>query len=172
MGEAHVKYTKNLKLLIFSDTHRRIDTAVRVANTISNLNHIIHLGDMAADAMRISDKLGREVISVNGNCDGDFSGGNYKILEVECGDILLIHGHMESVKSSLSNLFYRTLELDCRGAFFGHTHVAEIAEAEGITLVNPGSISLPRPGDYPSYAVVETDMRGISATIVYVRDRY
>jgi putative phosphoesterase len=157
-----------LKLLIFSDTHGQSGSAVKIAKTIKNLDHIIHLGDVVADARRISDKLGVEVISVNGNCDLDFSEGNYKVLEAECGNILLLHGHKESVKSGLSKLLYRTLELNCKGVFFGHTHVAEIVEADGILLVNPGSMTYPRPGDYPSYAVAETNEKGISATIVYI----
>ena len=157
-----------MKLLIISDTHGRHDSAVKIAKTIKNLDYVIHLGDMAADAERISKKLDTKVISVNGNCDRDFSRDNYKILEAECGSILLLHGHMESVKSGLSRLLYRTLELNCVGAFFGHSHVAEIVEAEGVVLVNPGSMAYPRPGDYPSYAVAETDAKGISASIVYM----
>ncbi|MCL2165518.1 MAG: YfcE family phosphodiesterase [Oscillospiraceae bacterium] len=152
------------------DTHRRIDSAVKTARAIKNLDFIIHLGDMAADAVRIADRLDREVISVKGNCDGDFSENNYKILKAECGNILLVHGHRESVKSGYSNLIYRTLETGCVGAFFGHTHVAGILETDGITLVNPGSLTFPRPGDYPSYAVAETNMKGIFPTIIYIRN--
>lgn len=157
-----------MKLLVLSDTHRRIDDALNVVKTTKNLDYIIHLGDLAADAKRLSEMLRRDVISVKGNCDGDFSERNYKILEAECGRILLIHGHKQYVKSGLGNLYYRTMELNCVAAFFGHTHVAEIVAESGITLINPGSIGEPRPGALPSYVIAETDKKEISASVKYI----
>ena len=39
-------------------------------------------------------------------------------------------------------------------AVCGHSHCAYIAWQEGILLFNPGSITQPRAGRYPSYAIV------------------
>jgi predicted phosphodiesterase len=58
--------------------------------------------------------------------------------------------------------------LDCRAAFFGHTHIACVREKNGVTLVNPGSLTYPAGGANPSYALVRTRAGGLSASIVYI----
>jgi putative phosphoesterase len=160
-----------MKLLFMSDTHGRLDLAERVVKMVKNADCLIHLGDMAADADRLAQRLGREVVSVKGNCDGDFFGDSYKILELECGKILLVHGHRERVKSGLQNLYYRAAELGCKAALYGHTHVANIEEENGILLVNPGSLGYPRPGARSSYGVAIADGEGISASVVYLTEK-
>ena len=60
-----------------------------------------------------------------------------------------------------------------RGAslvFCGHTHKPEILREDGITLVNPGSISYPRQeGRRPSYVIMEEDRHGeLHFTIAYL----
>ncbi|GHU48951.1 phosphoesterase [Clostridia bacterium] len=160
-----------MKLLFMSDTHGRLDLAERVAKMVKNADYLIHLGDMATDAARLAQRLGREVISVRGNCDGDFFGESYKILELECGKILLVHGHRERVKSGLQNLYYRAAELGCKAAFYGHTHVAGVCEEKGILLVNPGSLGFPKLGASSSYGVAVTEGERISASVVYLTEK-
>jgi putative phosphoesterase len=157
-----------MKFLLMSDTHGRTGLAAAVINAVRDVDHIVHMGDMAADAARISEAAGVFIISVRGNCDGDFSNENYKIIKTACGNILVVHGHRENVKSGLQNLYYRAVELECKAAFYGHTHVARIDEKQGVTLVNPGSLSLPARGAPPSYAVAEFDEKGISASLIFV----
>ncbi len=43
---------------------------------------------------------------------------------------------------------------------FGHTHVGMEKNVRGITLFNPGSITLPRDGKGPSYGVLEIEEDG------------
>lgn len=153
-----------------SDTHGRLDLAERAVKAASGADLVVHLGDMEADGRRLAARLGVEVTSVRGNCDGDFSEGNYKILDTEGGRILLAHGHREGVKSGLMRLCYRAAELGCKAALYGHTHVARVDEAEGLLLVNPGTLGHPRLGGRPSYAVVDATREGIFASIVYMGD--
>jgi putative phosphoesterase len=157
-----------MKFLVISDTHRSLERAEKVIAAAKDLTHIVHLGDMSADAAALSRMTKREIISVNGNCDFDFSDGNYRIITTECGNILAVHGHREHVKSGLLGLYCRAVELGCAAAFFGHTHVAGISGQNGVTLVNPGSLTYPAHGADPSYAVVCTRPDGISASIFYV----
>ena len=40
---------------------------------------------------------------------------------------------------------------------FGHTHVAYLDQVDGITLLNPGSLSHARDGRPCSYAILDID---------------
>ncbi|MDR2354960.1 MAG: metallophosphoesterase [Clostridiales Family XIII bacterium] len=157
-----------MKILIISDTHRNLARMGEIMAAAEDVDRIVHLGDMSADARELSRLTKREIISVNGNCDSDFSDENYKFLETECGRILLLHGHREHVKSGLLRLCSRAVELACTAVFFGHTHVACVRKQNGVTLVNPGSPTYPAGGANPSYAIAYTQTSGLSVSIVYI----
>jgi putative phosphoesterase len=156
-----------MKLLVISDTHMLTRIAAELIGAIEDVDHIIHLGDLVQDAAKLSRHTGRPVISVKGNCDID-TGDDMKILETECGNILLVHGHNEHVKTTLEILRGKAKEAGCVAAFYGHTHEPHLEESEGITLLNPGSIALPKGGNDPSYAVAHIDEKGITASIIYL----
>jgi putative phosphoesterase len=45
---------------------------------------------------------------------------------------------------------------------FGHTHVPMVHQANGVTVINPGSCSQPRDQDKRgSYAILDLDRRGV-----------
>ena len=71
---------------------------------------IVHCGDYYNDAMAIRRYSGVPVTAVKGKCDNEFSENGYAVLSTEAGDLLITHGHMENVGSSLQRLFYKTLE--------------------------------------------------------------
>lgn len=60
---------------------------------------------------------------------------------------------MYSVKTTLSRLAKRAKELDCRIALYGHTHEARESEIDGVTLINPGTLSRYADKSY-SYLVI------------------
>lgn len=156
-----------MKLFVISDTHGKTDRVKEVYGKLKGMDMIVHLGDFQKDAKGLEKELGIDVISVKGNTDGSTSSKDYKILETEFGKILLVHGHMEQVKFSLQNLLYRTKELGCKAALFGHTHEPFYGEFDGIYLVNPGSLSLPRDEKRASYAIVTINKDEFNAAIVY-----
>lgn len=152
---------------MISDTHGRIDKAVEIYKTLENIDLIVHLGDHWNDAKRMKDQLNVPLIGVKGNMDGSFARDGYHILETDFGKIFLAHGHMESVKQGYENIMYKAESLQCRAAFFGHTHVPLYAEAEGLYLLNPGSLSLPVGGRKGSYAVAAVTKASLDASILY-----
>lgn len=109
---------------------------------------VIHLGDYAEDA----DDLRRSypnltVWGVRGN--NDYGSGAPLSAVVAPGGVrmYLTHGHMERATwSSIGVIPRRAREMDCAVALYGHTHRAQRLEAEGVLVLNPGSISLPRGG--------------------------
>jgi uncharacterized protein len=157
-----------VRYLVLSDTHGRVEPAMQVYRRHSEekpLDAIIHLGDFASDAKALAVRLGARVIWVKGNMDGSFSAEDYEILESEAGSILLIHGHMQSVKVNVQRLLYRTEELGCVAVLYGHTHEPSIQNVHGIYMLNPGSLTFPRHGQ-GSYAILDTS-NGFGATILF-----
>lgn len=156
-----------MKFFVISDTHGKTEKVKQVYARLTGIDYLIHLGDFQRDAIALEKELGVKVISIKGNTDGSSSWDDYKILETEFGKILLVHGHMEKVKFSYQNLLYRAQELNCKAVFFGHTHSSFYGEFDGIYLLNPGSLSLPKDSDKASYAIVHTKKDEFHASIVY-----
>ena len=104
---------------------------------------------------------------MKGNCDGGYSSSDFRVIPVECGNILLTHGHMENVSYQLNGLMYKAMENDCSAVVFGHTHKAMTDESNGIRFINPGSLTQPRDGSDGSYAIIRTSADSFDASIVY-----
>ena len=61
---------------------------------------------------------------------------------------------MYGVKQSREKLIGRAEEVGATLVFYGHTHVAEIYEKNGITLVNPGCLYEYSPQKSFAYVVI------------------
>lgn len=157
-----------MRILVISDTHGKTDRVFDVYKKLAAeapIDMLVHCGDYYADAREISTRLGIPMVAVKGNCDGCFDFEAYSILETECGDILVAHGHMEDVGFNMQKLYYKALEQGCVGAFFGHTHRSVFVETGGVYLLNPGSLSLPRDGSGGTFALVVTSADGLRGKI-------
>ncbi|WP_051280628.1 metallophosphoesterase family protein [Anaerovorax odorimutans] len=157
-----------MRLLVISDTHGKIESAVKIYKELKNIDMIIHLGDLASDAKLLENILGADIISVKGNMDGDYSMNGGKILKTPYGNIYLAHGHMENVKFSPQTILYKSLEMGCKAAFYGHTHIPYFNQTESVFLLNPGSLSLPKGGRAGSYAIVNITESSFDAEIKFV----
>ena len=156
-----------MRIFVISDTHGRIDKAVEIYKTLQDIDLIVHLGDLWIDAKRIKSQFNVPVLGVKGNMDGSFSRDGHHILETEFGRIFLAHGHMESVKQGLDNLMYKAESLQCKAAFFGHTHIPLYRQVEGMYLLNPGSLSLPVGGRKGSCAIATVTADSLDAAILF-----
>ncbi len=140
-----------MKILVVSDTHGNISSAIDIINN-GKFDIIIHLGDHYHDAMRIESIVRHKVIAVVGNCDFSYEEED-KVLEVEGKRLFLTHGHRYKVKKSTKKLKKLIDENHYDMVMFGHSHRALIERYKGATIFNPGSISLPRDGA-PSYGII------------------
>ncbi len=159
-----------MRILVVSDTHGYVQQAIEIyrrQHEEKPIDCIVHLGDLISDARALRTRLGVEVIAVKGNMDGSHSEEDYEILTTEYGKLLLCHGHMQNVKYSTQNLLYRAEELGCKAALYGHTHMPSFIDANGIYLLNPGSLSLPKGGNPGSYAMLETSADEFRASILF-----
>ncbi len=118
---------------------------------------VIHLGDCDQDACDLQRSYPNlQIWRVRGNNDYDGRSALQAVIRPDGVPIYLTHGHRERVAgTSTGVLVQRAREAGCALALFGHTHRALCEECEGIRVVNPGSISLPRGGP-ASYARLTT----------------
>lgn len=146
-----------MKILVISDTHGRTSHVEHLIKDLKahGLTHIIHCGDCIEDAKYI-EHLFPELImhKVAGNCDGYSAGGT--ILEFIDGvPIMITHGHKQHVKFSYEDMWIDALAHEAKLAVFGHTHIAHLERKDGMILLNPGSMSLPKDGHLPAFAIIE-----------------
>lgn len=161
-----------MKIFVTGDTHRKLDKVYKVFERLKGVDMILHTGDYEGDAKVLEETLNIPVIGVKGNCDGSMSSSDYRIVESDYGNILLTHGHMQSVDYSYDRLLYLAEENDCVAAVCGHTHVPCCEQYDGIYVINPGSLTRPRDGSSGSYAVITATESTFAASIVYYNDTF
>ena len=157
-----------MKLLIASDIHGSAFYCKRLIEAFENehADKILLLGDILYHGPRNDLPEGyapKEVISmlngikeyiicVRGNCDTEV---DQMVLEfpvlseqaylcLDDVEMLAVHGHkpFPAVKPE-------TVVLS------GHTHVPKLEEANGVTYMNPGSVSIPKENSHHGYMVFE-----------------
>lgn len=100
--------------------------------------------------------LAKTILCVRGNCDTEVDQmvlpfpilADYALLESEGHMIFLTHGH---------HFHAEALPPLCPGdvLLHGHTHVPLCTAKDGITVLNPGSVSIPKEGSPHSFMTLE-----------------
>ena len=144
------------KLLVISDTHGHKAHIAAALSRFNDADMIVHLGDYSRDARHIRTLTATPVYSVKGNCDVGADEEGELMLTVEGVRILALHGHKQTVKSSLLRLGLYAQEKQADIALFGHTHVPIERRFHTVRLYNPGSLGEPR-GMRPSVGIVIID---------------
>ncbi|MBQ8406448.1 MAG: metallophosphoesterase [Clostridia bacterium] len=130
------------KLVLVSDSHGRIENLQKLAPIFEENDYVVHLGDGAADMRSFSKENPDKYYVMQGNCDYALALQEY-VLEVEGVRIFMTHGHRYSVKTELLSLAMAAKARNCTVALYGHTHIANILEVDGVLCINPGSIKYP-----------------------------
>lgn len=142
---------------VLSDSHGDVGRAEQAVKAMGAVDLVIHAGDFYQDALYLEHRLGVDVHGVVGNCDRGAPGPLEEIL-VLCGHrIYLTHGHLYGVKRGLMRLTYRAQEVDAEMVIYGHTHVPQNEEVDGIHYLNPGSVAWPRVPGQCKYALIRLD---------------
>ncbi|WP_379158010.1 phosphodiesterase [Paenibacillus sp. sgz5001063] len=111
------------------------------------------------DPQGVADRLnayGKSLVAVRGNCDAEVDQmllhfpmmGDYVLILHEGRKIYATHGHGFSI-DHLPQLAPGDVFIQ------GHTHLPVAEVKEGITVLNPGSISLPKENHPNSYGILE-----------------
>lgn len=161
-----------MKYLIVSDIHGALPTLELVldfyrkekCDMLCILGDILNYGPRnripeGIDAKGIAERLNSmadEIIAVRGNCDAEVDQMlldfpimvDYALLVDEGKKLFLTHGHIynESNMPKGKHDFF----------FYGHTHLWKLEQnKQGTTICNTGSITFPKGGNEPTFAVYE-----------------
>ena len=152
------------RIAVISDSHGDIENLRFFQKRLGNVDALYHLGDHAADAAALSERLNCGFVAVRGNCD-PFSDAPLTYTVDWLGHrILLLHGHTVSGRQSL---LYAAQEANADAVLFGHSHVPSAEKVRGVLMLNPGSLSRPRTMLGPSVAVLTLTDEGIDAEILF-----
>ncbi len=158
-----------MKIMVASDIHGRITRLREFLHAVDLFapDKVILLGDFLYngprngvpedyDPMGCANLLNRYaniIIGIRGNCDSRI---DEELLRFPLKDSRqmylcgyrcdLIHGDL--LTSNLVNVSRGDILM------FGHTHVPMLKQADGVIYLNPGSISFPKQGSEPSYALM------------------
>ena len=147
-----------MKILVISDSHGRNGRMELVIEQESPLDLIIHLGDLEGGEDLLEAIAPCPVEMVCGNNDLFSLYPREKIIDVGGVRVFMCHGHNYGVSAGTQRLAQAALQHQCSLAMFGHTHCPVVEEEQGITVVNPGSISYPRQANRkPSYIIMNVE---------------
>lgn len=148
-----------MRIAVISDTHRVGKFINMAKKLIEDADILIHLGDNIDDVELLSNEFNGKVYGVAGNCDFSSKYPKEGIVEINGVKIFYTHGDLYGVKTTINNIYYKGRELNADIVLFGHTHIHGIERVEGMTLMNPGSISLPHfKGRY--VGIIDIDDKG------------
>ena len=152
---------RKVKILVVSDTHGQNRNLETVVNRVKPIDMLIHLGDVEGSEYLV-DNIGEcPTYIVRGNCDMNGSLPGEIVLPVENHTIFMTHGHRYMVGYGTERLKEAARARNADIVLFGHTHVPYLEQENGMTILNPGSLSRPRQGDHQcSYAMIEIDRDG------------
>ena len=150
-----------MRVLIVSDTHGRHSALDRALEAAGEIDLFIHLGDVEGGEEYINAVVDCEKHMVRGN--NDFFSDLPREDEFYIGPlkVFITHGHAYYVSLDTEYIVEEAKARRADVVMFGHTHKPYFHETDGITVLNPGSLSFPRQeGRKGSYMILETDEKG------------
>lgn len=159
-----------MKILVISDTHGRNENFNKLIDIEGTPDMLIHLGDIEGTEEYIREKSGCDCEMVAGNNDYFSSLPIEKDIYVGNHKIFITHGHYYNVSVETSTILNEGIGRGADIIMFGHIHRPVYECEDGVILLNPGSLSLPRQiGHEPSYAVMDIGEEGqVSCEIRYL----
>lgn len=101
-------------------------------------------------------EIKEEICAVRGNCDTEVDQmvlefpilADYSLLAVDGLRLYATHGHVYNEQHMLPLMPGDIL-------IHGHTHIYEAKKSGGHVILNPGSVSIPKGGNPPTYAILK-----------------
>ena len=152
-----------MKILVVSDTHRKDDNLTLVLSEECPLDMLIHLGDAEGSEHFIPDWVNPEcrMEMVLGNNDFFSRLDREREIDIAGHKAFITHGHYYGVSMGPEGLVDEAKSRGCDIAMYGHTHRPFLDVIDGVTVLNPGSLSYPRQeGRRPSYMIIHVDADG------------
>ncbi|EKU93084.1 Putative metallophosphoesterase MG207 homolog [Alloiococcus otitis] len=153
-----------MKILAISDNHGD-ETILEQVLSIheTEVDSFIHCGDSELSDVH---PLWQQYSVVKGNTDfgQDLKDGQVDKVDGRC--FFITHGHLYDVKRSRKTLAKAAKEAGAQFAFYGHTHIPKVETIDGVHVINPGSISLPK-GEFPHGTYCILDIKDDQTSVTY-----
>ena len=158
-----------MKYMFASDIHGSAYFCRKMLEAYSNekAERLVLLGDLLYHGPRndlpkeyapkevipMLNNMKREIYAVRGNCEAEVDQmvlefpvmADYCILNINGKTMYATHGHIYN-QNNLPPLMEGDILIH------GHTHVLKAEQMDGYILLNPGSVSIPKEGNPPTYA--------------------
>lgn len=146
-----------MKILIVSDTHGKHRSLDRALKETGEFDMFIHLGDVEGGEEYIRAAVDCEKHMVRGNNDFFSDLPSEEEFYIGGCKVFITHGHQYYVSLDTECILEEGKAREAQIVMFGHTHRPFLEERDGVTLLNPGSLSYPRQeGRKGSYLIMET----------------
>lgn len=146
-----------MQLVVVSDSHGRNEVFPKLRELYPNASAYLLLGDSETDEYSLDG-----FASVQGNNDAYGLFPPHLILDLDGVRIYMTHGDRIPRMGMIDRFLVKAKEENCQLFLFGHTHIYEVHQKDGVTILNPGSIQQNRDGSNPSYALVTLDHGSIT----------
>lgn len=163
-----------MRIGLISDTHGDVESWRKAVRIFENIDFAIHCGDIISsgpfnprgplyqplELAKAINFASFPTIFAKGNCDADVDTlaigypiqNPFAFVYAEGLRIMATHGHLYNENKLIEMGVRYMLNL----IVTGHTHVRGIKARDGLTLVNPGSASLPKgEDDFPTVGLIE-----------------
>lgn len=151
--------SKTIYVGLVSDSHGRFDALEKMLEKAPDVAAWIHCGDYYSDGEDLAAATGVPVYTVMGNNDYYRGADGAECRKISIGgiQIMAVHGHQWYGEMRLKKLVSLSRENDAALAVFGHTHRRFLQTISDITIVNPGSVALPRDGRRGTYGIARIE---------------
>ena len=175
-----------MKLMIASDIHGSAYYCLEMLDAMKKEcpDRLLLLGDILyhgprndlpleyepKKVIKMLNEVKEKLFCVRGNCDTEVDQmvldfpvmADYALILYGERNLYATHGHIYN-ENNLPPLKNGDILIN------GHTHVLKAEKREDYTLLNPGSVSIPKEGNPPSYAILEDGLftiKGFDGTII------
>ena len=151
------------RYLLFSDTHGRNAVIAYVLKTFGPFDGAVFCGDGEGleNVLQSMPGCPAELFMVAGNCDYYTTLNEDAVFPLGSHKVFLTHGHKYALRRNLSALASFAEKNGCDLCFFGHTHIPADETINGIRLINPGSLGLPRQEPaFPTFVILTVEENG------------
>lgn len=147
-----------MKVLIVSDTHGYDQNFEAAVNQEAPIDVLIHCGDIEGSEDYYEALVECPVYMVRGNNDFFSDLPGEMVFFLKGHKIFLTHGHCYGVSMGIEHVLDEGIDRGADIIMYGHTHRPLLEQEDGVTILNPGSLSFPRQeGRKPTYLIMEID---------------
>lgn len=164
-----------MKIIVMSDSHGIYSSVRKVMKLQHDADLYVFLGDGEHDLktfLLLHPEYEEKFLILRGNCDHKelFPQGREVLAYAlpHGHKLLAAHGHTFQVNYGTERMVKAARGCHADIVLYGHTHIRDERCEDGIYILNPGSMGLPRDGKKQSYGVISISEKGILTNIVDV----